>query len=79
MPWVATNRTRSVSRKKASSLAEQCLLIICRGLVFKMAVHVVCVGGGWSMTSFELFSYIFLFFVEIQACFHLVGVMFMEI
>ncbi len=45
-------------RKKAYALAEQRLLIICRGLVFKMEtmiVQFVCVGGGRSMPSFYFF------------------------
>ncbi len=45
-------------RKKAYSLAEQCLLIICRWLVSwigTVTVQVVCVGEGRSMPSFYLF------------------------
>ncbi len=36
-----------------------------------VTVQVVCVGGRRSMTSFYTFI---VFFVTIQACFHLVGV-----
>ncbi len=57
-----SSRTRSVSKKKAYSLAEQCLLIICRGSVFWMGtvtVQVVCVGGGRSVPSFIITLSIF--------------------
>ncbi len=55
---IAHMPTFPVEEKKAYSLAEQRLLIICRGLVFKMetmTVQFVCVVGGRSMPSFYFF------------------------
>ncbi len=50
--------TPPVSKQKPYSLAEHCLLIICRGLLFQiktMTVRIVCVGGGRRIPLFYLF------------------------